>query len=646
MKTSYYCRFLVLLCCQYGVSYRIYILPEPGAFCLGIFSGDDCITWSEYSANPAFVYHSTTLIFTPGNYSLQGRNGQFSVTSIKTLILIGDGAQLQFQLSLSNIGYVGVYSLAFQSPRIDVSSVDYFVMKNCNLYETESRGARARLLFYASSFFRDNLNVIVNSTFEKVVIEIHSYSTITITACYFTNYSTSAIIGDSYSSVNIQSSRFINNFMLSGQNYLVYIQGSFSESLTVTDCLFDRISGAGAVYSSGDMIVMNSNFTSNEGYAVIGYQNINISKCIFSYCAQSSSVVYSPLRYSYPSDFVVLVSDSEFYHCSRPIYGQINVTVINSNFLNITAFGGGAVVYSTDSITLTNCTIMNSTAVSGDGGAVYSEGRIGILNSLLVNISAMAANSRGGTFYSSQLVTVTNCSIINSFSAGYGGAIYGGTVGIINSTLSDCRADTGSGGAIYSGNDMRVVNSTISNCSALNGKGGAIFSSGNDMRVINSTISDCSALNEKGGAIFSATSSLDGTNVVLSKSTFNNNSATSGGVLFTDGRYHYDMEFSDSTFTLNRAFGSITGGGVACIRNATLSITNSVFEDNIAAADGGVLDLKLSSVSVQHSLFFQNEAINNGSGGVFFGRKYTTNFTVADTVFTYNSAGNGRVFYV
>ena len=30
----------------------------------------------------------------------------------------------------------------------------------------------------------------------------------------------------------------------------------------------------------------------------------------------------------------------------------------------------------------------------------------------------------------------------------------------------------------------------------------------------------------------------------------------------------------------------------------------------------------------------------------FFGRKYTTNFTVAYTVFTYISAGNGGVFYV
>ena len=102
--------------------------------------------------------------------------------------MIGDRAQLQFQLSLSNIGYVGVYNLTFQSPRIDVSSVDYFVMKNCNLYETESRDAR--LLFYTSSFFRENVNAIVNSAFEKVVIDIRSYSpevftTMTITACFF-----------------------------------------------------------------------------------------------------------------------------------------------------------------------------------------------------------------------------------------------------------------------------------------------------------------------------------------------------------------------------------------------------------------------------------------------------------------------------
>ena len=192
------------------------------------------------------------------------------------------------------------------------------------------------------------------------------------------------------------------------------------------------------------------------------------------------------------------------------------------------------------------------------------------------------------------------------------------TIDVVNSRFRDCSVNTGNGGAIYCGNHITVDNSTISDCSALNGKGGAIFSKSAYTWVI----------------------------VTLSNSNFSNNSATSGGVLYADGPYYYHMHFSDSMFMSNKALGSITGGGVAYIGDTTLSITNSVFRDNIAGADGGVLDLSFSSVSVQHSLFVENEAMNNGSGGVFFGRKYTTNFTITDTDFENNSAGNGGVFYV
>jgi hypothetical protein len=560
---------LVLLCCQYGVSYRIYILPEPGAFCLGVFSGDDCITWEDYSANPTFFDRSATLVFTPGNYSLLGRNGQLSMTNIKTLIMIGDGAQLQFQLSLSNVGYVGVYNLTFQNSGIDIVNVDHFVMENCNLYDKIPPWF-TRLSF--STSYSRGLNEIVNSTFENIVIDIRSNSliSITIAACLFTNYSTSAITGDSYSSVTIQSSRFIN-LMTSGN--LVCIQGSFSESLTVIDCLFDRISGGGTLYSSGNMRVTNCNFTSNElasGYAVIGYRNITISNCIFKGYTQSRSVIYFPQN-SYQTGSRIYITDSRFYHCNRPIYSQLaNVTVNNGHFFNITstAGDGGGVIYSSNSVTLTNCTIMNSTAEDGHGGAVYSEGRISVLNSLFVNNSAMAANSRGGTLYSSQLTTVTNCSIINSFSAGYGGAIYGGAVNISNTTLSTTTA-TMDGGAVYSINTVIVVNSSFSGCRADTGDGGAIYSR-NTVSIINSTISECSALNGNGGAIFSAARLNQ---LVLSRSTFNNNSASSGGVLYTSNGYN--IRFSDSTFKFNKALGSITGGGVACVGNAALWITNS-----------------------------------------------------------------------
>ena len=279
------CVFLVLLCCQYGVSYRIYILPEPGTVCLDVFSGDDCITCSEYSARPTFVDHSTTLIFTPGNYSL---SGTFYVTNIKIFTMIGDSAQLQFPLSLSNIGYVGIHNLTFQIPsyqRFDVNNVHHFVMENCILYKTSvSQSWEAGLYLY-----RNSLDEIVNCTFEMVSVDIYSYSVI-ITTSIFCNYSSSVITGDTYSRVVIQNSRFMNNSVSSN---LVNAVGS----LTIIDCLFDRNSirgAAGAVYGSSNVTIINSNFTNNEaggGHAIVGYQNINVSNCNFSYYTESRSVV-------------------------------------------------------------------------------------------------------------------------------------------------------------------------------------------------------------------------------------------------------------------------------------------------------------------------------------------------------------------
>ena len=232
VKTSCYC-IVLLLCCQYGVSYRVYILPEPGAFCLGVFSGDDCITWSDYSVNPTFVYHSTTLIFTPGNYTRS--DIIFSVANIKTFTMIGDGAQLQFQLSLSNIGYVGIHNLTFletpSSSGFDVHDVPYFIMENCILSKiSDSRSWEPSLSFYIN-FPRYGLVNIVNSTFERVVIELTGYTTLIVNSTVFTKYLGRAITGDYYSTISIQTSQFISNYVPS--NNLIYIQGF----LTVVDCL-------------------------------------------------------------------------------------------------------------------------------------------------------------------------------------------------------------------------------------------------------------------------------------------------------------------------------------------------------------------------------------------------------------------------
>ena len=99
-------------------------------------------------------------------------------------------------------------------------------------------------------------------------------------------------------------------------------------------------------------------------YAIVALQNVNITGCMFSN-TQSSSVAHINSQYS--GDFGIYITDSKFQNCSRAIYSQASacVTVINSDFFDITASEGGGVIHSSNSVTLTNCTIMNSTAIGG-----------------------------------------------------------------------------------------------------------------------------------------------------------------------------------------------------------------------------------------------------------------------------------------
>ena len=600
MQTLHFTLF-VLLCCQFGVSYRIYILPEPGAFCLGVFSGDDCITWSEYSARPKYADHSTTLIFTPGIFRYSYSYGTLSVPNIKRFTMIGDGAQLQFRLSFSNIGEVRMHNLTLtNSPRIDVRNVQSFMMENCTLSQT-SVSTYSYYPTVGMYFYHSNLSRIINSTFIKVIIDVQSYSILLVETSAFMNSSqATAIKGDAYSSVTIHSSRFFNNFATSYG--VVYTRGP----LEVGDCLFDgnsvQSSEGAIVYSVDDVTITDSRFIRNNasylhyyyrynpqyyhysyyrgGSAIRGQGNINIYNCTFSFYTQTSSVIYSYCynRYQYYYDnpcnqdepYQLHVANSKFYHSSRSIYSSNNVTIEDSSFSNIIAGSGdGGVVYSTKSVTITNCAFINNTAISGNGGVIYSQQWISIFDSVLIN----------------------------------------------------SLAQSGNGGGIYSENDVKAINCTISECSAPNGTGGAIYSAARDS-----------------GAIFAP-------NIVLSKSTFSHNSAECGGVLYTNGHYDHHMEFTDSTFIFNEATGTnTTGGGVGCVGNTTLSIKNSVFNNNMAETVGGVLDLSFSKVTIEHSSFSQNSADDNG--GVFHGQNYSTNFTIAHTVMDHNSAGNGGVFYV
>jgi predicted outer membrane repeat protein len=120
-----------------------------------------------------------------------------------------------------------------------------------------------------------------------------------------------------------------------------------------------------------------------------------------------------------------------------------------------------------------------------------------------------------------------------------------------------------------------------------------------------------------GGGVYmapaaAAIASSDALSLTLSNVTFSSNTAMhSGGGLSCRGIRH--LSLVNSTFTLNTAAAG-TGGGLACTLCQNVTITASVFTENSAQACGALLLLQSTGHSViESSLFVQNAAMALGS---------------------------------
>ena len=87
------------------------------------------------------------------------------------------------------------------------------------------------------------------------------------------------------------------------------------------------------------------------------------------------------------------------------------------------------------------------------------------------------------------------------------------------------------------------------------------------------------------------------------------------------------------------------GGGVICIRNASLIVSDNTFSHNSAAGDAGVICVDESDIIIERTTFNNNTA--GGNGGVLHTYFYPTRYRIIDSSFTNNQAGgDGGVMYV
>ncbi|MGL4670278.1 MAG: transglutaminase domain-containing protein [Methanobacteriaceae archaeon] len=318
-----------------------------------------------------------------------------------------------------------------------------------------------------------------------------------------------AILGTS--TLTVDNGSFSSN-VASGSGGAVYTNGLITIKNGASFVYNSATSGSGgAVYSTSSLIVDKGSFSSNtakgSGGAVYAKSATIKNGASFVYNSATSGSGGAV----YGSGVLSLVSSN--FVSNRAVYGGAilgtsTLTVDKGSFSSNTATGSGGALYGTGIITIKNGATFNSNVASGSGGAVFST------NSLNVGSSSSFSGNRavnGGALYSSSKLTVDKGSFSSNTATGSGGAVYAKTATIKNGAKFSSNSAV-NGGAIYSYGALSITGNSKLNKNNAN-KGSAIYT--NSKLDIAKTVFE----DNKVGLILSI--SLDGNVVKYNKTKVN-----------------------------------------------------------------------------------------------------------------------------
>jgi predicted outer membrane repeat protein len=252
-------------------------------------------------------------------------------------------------------------------------------------------------------------------------------------------------------------------------------------------------------------------------------------------------------------------------------------------------------------------------------------------NLLAVQRDASVATARIFNIAASRNVVISGLTISNGTAPADrgGGILNGGTLTLINDTVSLNSAIGGNGGGIYNNfGTLAIVGSTISGNkidSATAGSGGGIFNFGGTITISNSTLSGNSAVSpgntsgDHGGAIFSNQGS-----VTITSSTISTNKSDIGGGLLAANAVNI-IKAKSTIIALNTApsgpdvSGPLTSQGFnifGSTSGATISPPAAPAVDQVGAVQlnlGGLQDN--GGPTFTHALMPGSTAIDQGISG-------------------------------
>ena len=461
--------------------------------------------------------------------------------------------------------------------------------------------------------------------------------------------------------IKITNSKFINNSadVEGGAIDINALNGNPKVTISGSKFINNSAPLGGAILNIKDLTVKGSTFINNTPNTIFNWVgdggNLNLNIRTFTDLQNAIGLVTGTLTLN--QNVAMTAKEAADFTNGITINKDITIdgkghTIDAKNLGRIFSIGEGFTV------TLTNATLINGRAV--EGGAIYNDGSLTLSD---VKLSDNAADSYGGAVFNNGELVVSDSvfdsnDIVNrgSASVDYGGAAiynwYDGTLTVSGSNFTNNIKNYKNGDNLV-GAITTIGNATVSGSNFVNNSGrwgGAISATGAELRKNSSTLTVSNTIFKDNSALYAGAVYIWGSNYNIADCVFDNNTAfgkgnmtpnnNNGGALVVSqvSRFNEPITgtISGSKFTNNKA----QYGGAAYFNKGFVTITDSVFENNVATAEGGAVDFSHASVkdlvvSINNSSFVGNKA--PVAGAIFT----NVDSKITNSNFTKNTASKG-----
>ena len=434
--------------------------------------------------------------------------------------------------------------------------------------------------------------------------------------------------------IKITNSKFINNSadVEGGAIDINALNGNPKVTISGSKFINNSAPLGGAILNIKDLTVKGSTFINNTPNTIFNWVgaggNLNLNIRTFTDLQNAIGLVTGTLTLN--QNVAMTTKEAADFTNGITINKDITIdgkghTIDAKNLGRIFSIGEGFTV------TLTNATLINGKA--DKGGAIYNDGSLTLSD---VKLSDNAADGYGGAVFNNGELVVSDSvfdsnDIVNrgSASVDYGGAAiynwYDGTLTVSGSNFTNNIKNYKNGDNLV-GAITTIGNATVSGSNFVNNSGrwgGAISATGAELRKNSSTLTVSNTIFKDNSALYAGAVYIWGSNYNIADCVFDNNTAfgkgnmtpnnNNGGALVVSqvSRFNEPITgtISGSKFTNNKA----QYGGAAYFNKGFVTITDSVFENNVATAEGGAVDFSHASVkdlvvSINNSSFVGNKA--------------------------------------